>query len=293
MEVKSKDVCNELGGYFLQGTQFGIKRVKSLHDGEPDFIEEKLDKLFEFNRHFQVLSILNENKKELLEKIDAHRKETIHNVLVSPNMKENNHHFVEVNRATLNLLSSLKTFIDFSETFLRRKYGKDSEEIKLFKAAQSDQFDSSFSYRFCYKLRNYAQHCGLPVGGFDSKTVQISEAETISHVIIYLERDELINNFDWGKKIKEEILTLDERFELGSHLFKFVECIQVLCQTLIDIEKKDILESLECVEGLIEETAAKYQGYLPVLYRFKTSNKNYEDIYWLPTDLVKEIRGLF
>ena len=77
MEVKSQDVCNELGGYFLQGTHFGIKRVKSLHDGEPDFIEEKLDKLFEFNRHFQVLSILNENKKELLEKLDAHRKETI------------------------------------------------------------------------------------------------------------------------------------------------------------------------------------------------------------------------
>lgn len=291
LELKEKQ--NVLAGYVAVDNKFHIKRVYDLNVSQPDDIEKKLDKLFEFNRHLQVLSILTKNEKELLEKIDNHRKNTPHSLLVAPNMGENNWHFVEVNRAVLNLLSSLKTFLDFSETFLRRKYGKDSDEIKIFKEAQSAQFDGSFSYRFCYKLRNYAQHCGLPVGGFDTETIQLSKSESLSHVILYLERDVLIKNFDWGKKIEDEIYALDERFELGSHLINFVECIQSLCNTLINIEKEDVMDSLEYIEELISSVKKKYPDMRPVLYKFKTSNKDYGDLFWLPTDLVKEIREVF
>ncbi|WP_318476080.1 hypothetical protein [Photobacterium leiognathi] len=289
MKVEKKDINNVLAGYEVIGNKFACKRVRDV-DVEADILERHLDNLNEFNRHLQVIAILNENENDLISRIDEYCKNTSHNVLSIPEMSENNRNFIEVNRAALNLLSSLKTFLDFSETFLRRKYGKDSSEIKEFKLAQSLQFDENFSYRFCYKLRNYAQHCGLPVGGFATKTLQISETETLSKVTVFVDRDLLISNFDWGAKVKQEILEQDEKIDLGAHLRKFVNCIGILSKALLDIESKSMLISMEYIEGMIDSVRDKYPDMYPVIYNFKTSNSSYGDMYWLPTELIKEIK---
>jgi hypothetical protein len=59
---------------------------------------------------------------------------------------------IDANRRILNFLYSFRTFLDHWETKLKRRYGKDSEQVRRFKAACSDAYDSCFSYRFIYKL---------------------------------------------------------------------------------------------------------------------------------------------
>ena len=61
---------------------------------------------------------------------------------------------VEINRQILNFLTSMRTFLDHTQTRLDRTYGPESEEFKQFKAVAGQAFDGHFSYRVVYKLRN-------------------------------------------------------------------------------------------------------------------------------------------
>src|SRR6476646_1442100 len=69
--------------------------------------------------------------------------------------------------ATVNWLSAMRMFLDHQETDLTRRFGKLSPEFVAFKTATSAAYDSEVGYRFAYQLRNYVQHCGLPLGHVD------------------------------------------------------------------------------------------------------------------------------
>lgn len=73
---------------------------------------------------------------------------------------------LDINRVLLNLLSSVRMYLDHTETTTHRKYGDTSPIYTNFRRACSDAYDNQFSYRFLYKLRNYAQHCGSPLSEF-------------------------------------------------------------------------------------------------------------------------------
>lgn len=45
--------------------------------------------------------------------------------------------------------------LDYTETKFKRRYGKDSEQLRTFKEACVRQFVGSFAYRLVYGLRNY------------------------------------------------------------------------------------------------------------------------------------------
>lgn len=70
---------------------------------------------------------------------------------------------LQANRVILNLLLSFKFFIDNAESYLKRKYGKESDIPKGFIALTNQEFDDKFSYRFLSKIRNYSIHLGFPL----------------------------------------------------------------------------------------------------------------------------------
>ncbi len=118
----------------------------------------------------------------------------------------------EANRHLLNVLTSLRTFLDHAETRLKRTYGKGSAEVAEFKRATSQEYDRRFAYRFLYRLRNYAQHCGLPVGRFSlgSEVLESAGEEpdppTRETLAIYFAREQLLTDFDdWGNQVEQEL----------------------------------------------------------------------------------------
>ena len=70
---------------------------------------------------------------------------------------------LQANRVILNLLLSFKFFIDNAESYLKRKYGKESDIPKGFITLTNQEFDDKFSYRFLSKIRNYSIHLGFPL----------------------------------------------------------------------------------------------------------------------------------
>ena len=61
------------------------------------------------------------------------------------------HVFIDINRLILNFLSATRSFLDHTETRLKREFGKKSDEISLFQNLTSQAYDNNFSYRFLYK----------------------------------------------------------------------------------------------------------------------------------------------
>jgi hypothetical protein len=89
-------------------------------------------------------------------------------------------------------------------------HGKDSEEVRRFTEAASNEYDTEFAYRFMSRLRNYAQHRRMPVhGGRVSARLNIDSdgAESMTHsVSVVFRRDRLLEERDvWGATVRAEI----------------------------------------------------------------------------------------
>lgn len=203
-----------------------------------------------------LFRIVELNYKDLNSKIDDSLSKLKNSNLYSA---EQEFLHLDINRLILNYLSSIRTYLDHSETRLKRNHKSDSNLLKIFKDETSNAYDNQFAYRFLYKLRNYSQHCGLPAG-FLSTSSYVENDEEIKHSInLSLLRDELLNNFEWGNPITEELKSQNEQF----NILPFVETKFALLKDINDklnnlsyenhkedgIELLNILNSLENANG--------------------------------------------
>jgi len=176
--------------------QHHLELVSELAPFEHEYLLEALKTVNEFLQDSQLFMIATWNFRELTELIDSY----LHNYI-----KKDFKAFVQkpiyinVNRAFLNFLSSIRSYLDFMERLLKKRYGEESAIFENFKTNCSTEYDSNFSYRFLYNLRHYAQHKGFPLG--EIKWGQQPSSDNPSMVMFYLEvsimRDEILNNFDW------------------------------------------------------------------------------------------------
>lgn len=107
---------------------------------------------------------------------------------------------LDVNRFMMHLLSSGKLFVDFAENQIKTKY---RQKFKKFHKLTSQQYDNSFAYRFCYNLRNFSQHVGIPISALHKKQDYVDDEKAI--ISLWIEKDYLLNSsFNW-KKLRNEI----------------------------------------------------------------------------------------
>lgn len=127
-----------------------------------------------------------------------------------------------LNRRILNFLSSVRTFLDHNETELNRSQ-RDSE-MAFFKELLKKNYDESFAYRFLYQLRNYVQHCGMPVGNVlinAEKDSSVSGGKRVTVSVVF-DRDTLLNRFkDWNTA-KKSLLEMPAQFEVSPLLQELV-----------------------------------------------------------------------
>ena len=139
-------------------------------------------------------------------------------------MLEMSNFYLDINRYILNVLSSIRTFLDHTETRLKKDFGKNHMITNKFNELVKKAYDENFSYRFLYKLRNYSQHCGLPAGSLKTSSSKDNGFKEV--LTLALVRDELLNNYDsWGI-VKEEIKNKEEEFDIINLLKDKVEILK-------------------------------------------------------------------
>lgn len=190
----------------------------------------------EFNKYFEsvINSFLEREKFNLLDN----------------NLPELKYISRNANRFLFNYLSSARTYLDHTERYLKNKYGKDSTQIIQFKDYTGYLYDNFFEYRFIYKLRNYAQHCGLPI---NSITFSVENEDILKKTIklnpLFL-KTELRNNYkEWGQKLNEDFECQPEEISVRKIIGNYYKNICDLNDELIKIESDSLSTSIEYLEN--------------------------------------------
>lgn len=251
-----------------------IRSVRRLGDSEwtrfQDYVRvladfEQVDRLYQlFDRNvFVFFAFLEEVLNADANKAIAH--ENLFEILI------------EVDRHLLNILTGMRTFLDHSGTRLSRVYGNASKELASFKQACSAEYDNYFSYRFLYNLRNYAQHCGLPVGSIDivSRSMRLRKApphyrvfpDSLSahRVIVLFDRDLLLRSFDKWKSVEGELRQMPQHIEITRHVEGLKRSMIRLHARLFSLTSREPRKAARYLASLWKEARAKYPDLEPVI----------------------------
>jgi hypothetical protein len=202
-----------------------------------------------------------------------------------------------MNQRILNFLSSMRTYLDHTETRLKRKSGETSQQVKEFKLATAKEFDGHFAYRFVYKLRNYTQHCGMPLGKIAGMSNRINHRsnDTVQNTMdFYFTKSELLSNFDgWGDLVKSEIEALPEDFPLRGYLIEATESLRRIEDVVKNNDKADVQASLNVLSDFLDEIGETKA--VPCVYtrlEFTSDSENWKmdfDFTVFPVDLMAEL----
>jgi hypothetical protein len=187
-------------------------------------------------------------------------------------------------------LSSIRTYLDHTETRLKREYGLASEEYKIFKTETSRTYDENFAYRFLYKLRNYSQHCGLPAGLLEVSS--FSENELPKYILkLSLLRDDLLQNFKWGNQVTEELCKQEEVFDILYLIKTKFNLLEKINNNVKDLAYKHFqIQGFELLNLL--QAIKNKDGAPCILKTVPVSNKTELTMHWFPFDSITKITGV-
>lgn len=160
----------------------------------------------------------------------------------------------DLNRRLQGFFSEFRVFLDYTETKLKRRYGRDSEQLRTFKEACARQFDGSFAYRFVYGLRNYSLHVNLPLnalslasgrGGFDP-----GDPSTHNRLCVEVDRDVLLHWPKWRRDVRSGLEELSPRFELNPYVDEAMGCLEKIHLELFCAKLPDEKRAAERVLAL-------------------------------------------
>jgi len=161
-----------------------------------------------------------------------------------------------INGHILNFLSAVRTFLDHTETSIKREHGDPSDNLTHFEDQTSTEFDECFSYRFLYLLRNFTQHCGMPLGELSLRADASPDKErpdTTLELLFY--RDYLLANFKKWKMVKSELEALPEKFPVTLHIDEMVTCLERVDSVVIRDETPQLSTHVDTLEALIQEVS--------------------------------------
>jgi hypothetical protein len=271
----------------FSGKQHNFKLVSDLTSAEYETLMEALNTVSGFLQDSQLFMIAAWNFREFTELIasylQAYSKKDFNAFVQKPIN-------ININRAFLNFLSSIRSYLDFMERLLKKRYGEESVLFSNFKKSCSTEYDGNFSYRFLYNLRHYAQHKGLPIGAINWGQ-QISSNDP-PKVVFYLGvsvvRDEILKDFDW-RAMKNEVKDLPERIEILPQILSFMESLSRIHAKVIN----DIFHTLNDSARQIMVFGEKLAGQEgePVIFEFEGDIRNVQQLSHrsLPIKLAQQI----
>lgn len=195
--------------------------------------------------------------------------------------------YLDINRHILNILSSIRTYLDHTETRIKREYGSNSEEFLNFKTQTSKAYDENFSYRFLYKLRNYAQHCGLPAGSLST-----TASQTGNSLKLCLVKNELLLNYDsWGVIIKQELNNKEDLFDIIPLIDQKFEILKEINKNINNLTYKHYQQEAQELMNLLWESKSK-NGTPCIVETVGANEKLKLNIRWFPYKPISKITGV-
>lgn len=246
------------------------------------------------SEYFQSLRLTRSvrlNLQEFLEAIVHYGKEFLETRQMSE--KKIDEISLNLSRLLLNILSMFRALLDHSETSLSREFGKHSSQFAQWKSKLSGLYDVSVDYRFFYKLRNYAQHVGVP-------PLHISFSDSVNELGISfgltLSRDALLEQKDvWGAVVRRDIETGPDTISVINLLQEWSISFNEIEALLLDIKRQAATPAAKRIANHRDRLRLPQSGQLcvtciPITEEKLTSLNLHLD--WLPEQKALQILGI-
>jgi hypothetical protein len=162
------------------------------------------------------------------------------------------------NRSIINYLTSVRLYLDHTNARLQRTYGAGSKPSEAFTYATRTSYDTSSVYPFVYKLRNYVQHCGMPLQIMRRSERIVPDGDGGERVecetFVGCDCDKLLTGYDsWGTHAKAFIKAQTDEFELLPVLKQFAGVLDEVQKAVWVAETRELWPDMLFVTRLCAE----------------------------------------
>jgi hypothetical protein len=171
----------------VTGPGINIHGIRELSEEEQNKLAAYTKLAASARNRFKLFTILKRNYSEWWKYTRS---------LLSPGDDLEPDEMLELDRLMLNFLSSAKSVLDhFKQEWIQafRKTDKEEDFMKFLKRLE----DGCWAFAFFQDLRNFTQHCGLPVGNYSRNTTTSSVT-----LAIQADSDWLIDHYSRWEKSK-------------------------------------------------------------------------------------------
>lgn len=235
--------------YFVELSEKGISILKQISEEDYQDILPHVKKISNLEVDMKRINIVENAYNELISAYD---------IMVRD--EQNLNEEILINYKLSAYLSAFKKFTDNWQTHITRTFGKDSDELKMFKTATAKQYDNHMAYKIMYRLRNYDQHCY----GIISKITKSLGDNGERQCFILSNRDELLTSFDdWKSEEIEFLKNQEEYFEIFPLIKEFQQCIMEIQNDLLKVHmNKELYES--CLKVLKMVNSFENENYINI-----------------------------
>jgi hypothetical protein len=243
-----------------------FKLIRPINNADMENIHVAMNKLGDFGNCCSLYEICKKNYQSILS----------YHAVIKDDFPLNRHRGYEyaeeacqeMNRLLLNYLSSFRTFIDHLETRYTKLQRQGYCHLDDYKKLTAACYDGNFPYRFFWKLRDYVQHCGLPLGSIKINEYPGHMGNIDIDISICFNRDALLSHYDkWGK-VRVDLQSQPENMDILPYLSGLQSQIQLINIVISGIEISLATESWQRLYDLAHEVQDKYPNGRPFIGRY-------------------------
>jgi hypothetical protein len=168
----------------------------------------------------------------------------------------------------VNWLTAMRLFLDHEETDLKRRFGKNSPQVRQFKSATAAAFDDRLGYRFSYRFRNFVQHCGRPLSRIETRRVVNGSTRARQTVDLVLDRDFLLRVYDGRGPVKADLTAMPPTFGLLPLAAEAMEGLRDVHRVCTELNLDEALDHSATVLAALERIEMHQAIGHPAIFRY-------------------------
>jgi hypothetical protein len=236
-------------GYFEHAPgAVSLTVVRELASDEEDLLRRAVGKLNRFWIDGMPMSILLENRDDLVTQTSELAKRHNMDVRLFEGAQQLERHMLIINRLLMNFLSSARSYIDLTKSRLSHT---DAVLAARFVKLCSTEYDTSFSYRLLEAVRNIAQHSGLPLKGFSGARDFGGGDEPVYEFLF--DRDELLREPKFKQSLRTELAAQPRTFPASPHITEHADRLWAIQMRIMEETIIECVEATNTVESIMAE----------------------------------------
>jgi hypothetical protein len=197
--------------------------------------------------------------------------------------------FIDFNRLFINYCTSVRSLTEIVEKKIKLAYSKESMEFEKFETIRHCFYDSYFSYKFLYNIRNFALHFQYPIHFvnvvFDNYVGNNAQKRDLWVMFV---KQHLLQDPDFSKKMGNDLAKYGDYFPVQPIIEDSLKWLKDYFLQFINIEKETYLKTIEIIESLGSIYEFSNLGISIIEKTSITGHKLYTSI--IPISLLLEIK---